>query len=375
MNDEIVLRKQAVELYLQDTPIVEIAFKLGKTRQWVYKWIDRYKVGDPDWFRSLSNAPKRPAKRISGKVEQTIITIRQNLKGQKYAQKGALINIKPPSIATINRVLKRNNLIGESDTKVLKKKEYPDFYCNVQQMDLIGPKYLKGGFRYYILNIIDIESHFAGVYPILDKTAESIVSSVCEYWMNFSMPDYLQMDNELSFRGSNRHPRSFGALIRLALAHNIVPIFIPPAEPWRNGVIEKFNDNVQKYFLKTQTFTCFEQLKERSCEFMTFHNLRHRYSTSGGKTPKQIIAESCYFKLKSKPDISQRIMLEEGEIKFIRFIRSDCIIRILDAKFELTRELMYSYVIARIVIKNHTLHIERDNIIHHIFPFLMPVDW
>ncbi len=49
-------------------------------------------------------------------------------------------------------------------------------------------------------------------------------------------------------------------------------------------------------------------------------------------------------------------------------------IRILDMKFELKKELMYSYVIARIVIKNHILLIERDHIIFHVFPFLMPVD-
>jgi transposase len=130
MNDEIVLRKQAVELYLQGTSVIEISDKLGKTRQWVYKWLNRYKTGEVDWFNSLSNAPKKLAKHIAPNVEQIIVNIRQNLQGQKYAQKGALnilyeferMNIKPPSIATINRVLKRNNLVGISDAKAAKKK-------------------------------------------------------------------------------------------------------------------------------------------------------------------------------------------------------------------------------------------------------------
>jgi len=81
-----------------------------------------------------------------------------------------------------------------------------------------------------------------------------VISAVSQFWVDFSMPDYLQLDNELSFRGSNRHPRSFGSLIRLALSEKITPVFIPLAEPWRNGVIEKFNDNVQRYFLNTQNF-------------------------------------------------------------------------------------------------------------------------
>jgi len=201
------------------------------------------------------------------------------------------------------------------------------------------------------------------------------MSAVCQFWLDFSMPDYLQMDNELSFRGSNRYPRSFGPLIRLALSENITPIFIPPGEPWRNGVIEKFNDNVQKYFLNTQTFSNFEQLKECAAEFMAFHNQNHRYSTTGGNTPNQMVSDSQCFKLNANPDINQKIPMEEGEIVFIRFIRSDCKIRILDVQFDLKKELMYSYVIARIVVKRHILLIERDHNIFHVFPFQMPVDY
>ncbi len=158
--------------------------------------------------------------------------------------------------------------------------------------------------------------------------------AVCQFWIDFSMPDYLQMDNELSFRGSNRYPRSFGPLIRLALSENITPVFIPPGEPWRNWVIEKFNDNVQKYFLNTQTFSNFEQLKERASEFMAFHNQNHRYSTTGGNTPNQMVSDSQHFKLNAEPDIKQKIPMEEGEIVFIMFIRSNCKIRVLDAQFD-----------------------------------------
>jgi hypothetical protein len=75
-----------------------------------------------------------------------------------------------------------------------------------------------------------------------------------------------------------------------------------------------------------------------------------------------------------KPDINQKIPMKEGEIVFIRFIRSDCKIRILNVQFELKKELIYSYVIAKIVVKRHILLIERDHNIFHVFPFLMPVD-
>jgi hypothetical protein len=88
-----------------------------------------------------------------------------------------------------------------------------------------------------------------------------------------------------------------------------------------------------------------------------------------------MVSDSQRFKLNAKPDIKQKIPMEEGEIIFIRFIRSDCKIRILDVQFDLKKELMYSYVIARIVVKRHILMIERNHDVFHIFPFLMPVDW
>ena len=39
MKDEEIVRKQAVELHLKNIPINDIADALGKTRQWVHKWL------------------------------------------------------------------------------------------------------------------------------------------------------------------------------------------------------------------------------------------------------------------------------------------------------------------------------------------------
>ena len=131
MEDEDILRKQAVELHLQGVSIADISLKLGRSRQWVHKWIKRYYQTKSDhWFESISTVPKHVSRKIQSGVEETIIRIRQDLQCQKYSQKGALsilyeferIGMNPPSMATINRVLKRNNLIEESSIGMIKKK-------------------------------------------------------------------------------------------------------------------------------------------------------------------------------------------------------------------------------------------------------------
>jgi len=242
-------------------------------------------------------------------------------------------------------------------------------------MDLVGPKYLAGGFRFYILDIIDTENHYAGVYPLKDKSSKSIAGALINFWTTYSMPDYLQMDNELSFRGSNRYPRSLGLVLRLALSLGITPIFIPPAEPWRNGIIEKFNHNMLRYFFSTQRFSTLNDIEQKAREFSDFHNQNHRYSSQGGKTPNMLVDKSNIYKLINRINIDKPIPLVEGRIIFIRFIRSDNVLKILNSKFHVNKQLSYTYVIAEIIVEKHVLIVSQDNNIYHVFPFEMPVNW
>ena len=382
MEDEIILRKQAVELHLQGVPISDIVHSLGRSRQWVHKWINRYRsVGGDDWYLSISTAPKRPRQRTPRKEEDLVINVRKALAGRRYSQTGALsimyeikrMGFHSPSIATINRILKRNDLITSSSVKQKKGIEYPNYFTLVQQMDLVGPRYLTGGSRFYFQNIIDVENHHVGVYPIRDKSSQTLAKHLAHFWTVYGMPDYLQMDNELSFRGSNRYPRSFGIVVRLALSQGVTPIFIPPSEPWRNGVIEKFNSNLAKYFFSAQMFSSYEDLEEKTPVFCDFHNQNHRYSTQGGKTPNQIRSLCQEHKL-GPINMKDYIPLIEGSVIFIRFIRSDKSLTILRTRFTVKKELIYTYVVAEIVVDKHVLLVKQDGIIHHVFPFVMPVD-
>jgi hypothetical protein len=381
MEQEEILRQAAIRLHLQGASVKTICAQLNRTRQWFHKWFARYNQSSVgDWYKNASCIPKTVPIKTEKLKEQLVIEIRNRLSAQPYAQQGAIsimyelqrLGIQAPSISTINRILQRNQLVGQSEVKRLRNTEYPKFFTGVQQMDLIGPRYLKGGFRFYFFNITDTENHFAGVYPIRDKTAESIAPCVVDYWRNYQMPDFLQMDNELSFRGSNRHPRGLGLLMRVALSNGVCPIFIPPAEPWRNGIIEKFNDNVQKYFCDTQTFSSFQELEEKVKEFISFHNENHRYSSQGNRTPNQLVREILHKTPLTKDiDFTQKILIEAGRLLFIRFIRSDLKLHLLNEVFTVKLALKHSYVIAEIVLEEYVLVVSQNNTVHHIFPFAM----
>ena len=123
------------------------------------------------------------------------------------------------------------------------------------QVDLVGPCYLTGPIRFYSLNSIDIAINRCGIEPMPSKAAQSVLDAVYAVWKRMGIPDNLQVDNEMAFFGSPTHPRGMGPLIRLCLLYGVDLWFIPPAEPWRNGVVEKFNDHYRQKFLAKVTMT------------------------------------------------------------------------------------------------------------------------
>ena len=190
------------------------------------------------------------------------------------------------------------------------------------------------------------------------------------------MPDFLQLDNALMFRGSNRYPRSFGLVIRLCLHYGVTPVFIPIGEPWRNGVIESFNNTYDKMFYRRQWFPSYSALKRQSKNFQRFHNKSHRYSCLKGKTALETISgiDDTPVMLPPATKLPKLEHIPDGQIVIIRFIRSDRLLDIFTEKFEVPKELVYSYVKAVIDTSQHVLNIYLGEDLITSFEYSIPSD-
>jgi hypothetical protein len=62
------------------------------------------------------------------------------------------------------------------------------------------------------------------------------------------------------------------------------------AEPWRNGVVEKFNDHYRQKFLAKVTMTSMSQLRQESLAHEDKHNSTYRYSKLQGQAPLTALA-------------------------------------------------------------------------------------
>lgn len=378
-------RITAIDRYLSGENPNSITKSLGKGKVWLYKWIKRYKSEDPFWYQEKSKRPNTITEKIPSEIEEAVKIIRFSLYNKNLFYGAQAIQweleelgIKPvPSLRTINRILSRNDLTHRRTGKYIPKgTPYPKLLAErpnqVHQADFIGPLYLNGPIRFYSLNIVDIATGRCGTQPIISKKSQNTVDSLWSIWWRLGIPKHLQIDNELVFFGSNRYPRAMSSFIRLCLHHDVELWFIPVKEPWRNGVVEKFNEHYRQKFLNKVHITSNEELLSETLNFESKHNSKYRYSKLKGKTPMKFLEEkNC--KLKFPPfKQAPRLPLKKpnkGHYHFVRFIRSDLCLSIFTEKFYLSSDLMYEYVIATVDVKDQKLKIFHNNIIVEEFNY------
>jgi putative transposase len=377
MEDEIKhYRILAVQRFKNGESPESICTSLGKSKVWLYKWLKRYNDKESSWCADRSRRPHSTPMHTPAEIMEIVKMIRLNLYNQDLFCGAQAIHweleelgVKPlPSIRTINRILSRNELThrrtGKYEAKGTPYPKLPSLLPNqTHQADLVGPCYLKGPVRFYSLNVVDTATVRCGLSPSASKSGQSILDGFWAIWTRMGIPDQVQIDNAMSFFGSPTHPRGMGPLIRLCLHNGVEPWFIPMAEPWRNGMIENFNDRYQQMFLGKVTITSEEDLKAASLAFEQRHNTRYRYSKLGGYTPLKALAASnpkLRFPTEDEAPRHRIRKPEVGKYHVVRLIRSDLKLHIFGECFSVPPEVMLEYVVATIDVKEQKLKLFLD---------------
>ena len=317
-------------------------------------------------------------------MEKLILQTRKHLISKPYLQYGpqaiyyalAQKAITPPPVWTIARILKRHNLTRNKRLTpyISKGKKYPYEYALCQQMDFVGPRYLYSKARYYFHSLICCDTHLAQISALKNQSSDNACNSLIRFWKTAGIPDFLQMDNYLSFWGSLNKPNAVGKVIRLCLLHGVSPVFIPIKEPWRNGIIEHFNGTMQSAILHAAKYRNIEEVQKAAKKFCEIHNKSHHYSTQDGMTPIQRMQYLNYpFVLLDKEFVlpKKRLPLQNGEIHVIRFIRSDLKFNIFGLSFSLPEVTKYEYINGVIITDEHRLIIFKDQEYITEFQFML----
>ncbi len=380
--DEIALRKEAIKRWLTGESKTSIGRALGKSRQWVGYWAERYAPDAPEGgLQNASRAPKQPHRQWPDEVIQLALNSRRlrearDQPGYEFALVGAQaiqyemreLGVEPlPPVSTIHYWLRQAGLVRPIHPPPVTNKEptpYPtpqrEAVNDLHQFDLKGPLYLAGSAqKHYLLAMRDYASKVVALDISQNKQGKTIAEFLVSAWQRHGLPTILQLDNAMELRGSNRYPRSFGQVVRLCLDVGVKLLFVPPHEPWRNGFIENFNGLADRLLLKRETFTDFDHFRAGAQRLEQAINTTHRLLALDGKTPCEFIADQPIRLLSSTYDGLQRdLQLLKGHISFIRLVRkSGRITTFASDNFDIDPDLKWQYVLARVDVEAQRLHI------------------
>ena len=279
-GSEQELRKEAVRRRLAGESAVEVGRGLGRSTRWVQKWVRRHDPTHADWAKGTKRGPQRAANRTAESVEAQVLGVRERLAERSRPRRRKPKGIPYPQAAA--------EVVGD-----------------LHEADLVGPRYLDGGVRFYALNTVDLAPRRAGIEIVGDKSDHAVAGALVALWQRLGVPVRAKFDNGGPFIGA----RGLGLDARLCLHNGVTPVFIPVGEPWRNGVVERFNDTFDKRFFRTERFSSRAALEQRALAFERFHNAHHRYAAIGGHTPTRArTSASCAGPRRSKsfPTAGQR---------------------------------------------------------------------
>jgi IS30 family transposase len=245
MNIEEQERVDAVNRYIMGDKPSNICRETNRSKKWFFKWVNRFKTGDKEWYRSQSRAPKSQGKETCKEIERAVVHGLKVNKRERY-----------------KRVKSKKRYTLLNPTKI----------DEMHQMDWVGPRFIKGYGAISSLNLIDVVSSRVRIEQYNSKSMDNVIAFLIRHWSNNPIPRYLQVDNGMCFIGDFKNPRRFSRFVRLCLYVGIEVVFIAPSSPWMNGSIENFNNWFGSKFWDRDTFSDWEDIRTRSPHFVDQHN-------------------------------------------------------------------------------------------------------
>ena len=373
-------RIDAVNRCLRGERPTKVCKSIGRSRTWLYKWIKRYnsigKNSKKKWFKEDLRSPKNMHWKTDPEIEKVVVNVRKSLvegktEDTKYRYIGAdeiqfrmheldYSEDEMPSLSTIKRIIKRNKLLVRKRKRYVRcksKKRYtllnPAKVNEVHQMDFVGPRYIKSYGAISSLNLIDVVGNKVRMEQYVSRNMDYVIEFLLDCWTKNTIPKYLQMDNGAYFIGDLRHPRHFSRVVRLCLYLGVEPVFIAARKPWMNGTIEDFNGDFERKLWQREQFKDLKHLRREAKIFLKRHNSsqdwKHRNASleaiADRKIPKDFEIDT------------NNLPITEGEVHFIREVKKEGKINVLNEDFDVDKSLAYEYVWATIDTRKEQLHV------------------
>ena len=273
-----------------------------------------------------------------------------------------------PALTTIKRVLRTHNLISTAA-------DAPPAYFPKPLLTLDGTlhaldwtcRYLEGGPKVYAFHTLNLRTRACTQMIAGDKSGATVSHHCLKTWKTLGIPQFLQLDNDAAFCGGYKTPRLFGQFVRLSLYFGIELIFLPIAEPECNGEVEELNGLWAHAFWERRRFTSLGRVGRASPAFVLWYMTDYAPPLLDNQTPSQAQRRepNRHLTATQLARLPNPLPITAGRIHFIRKVKPDGTISVLNETWKVSKRLVGKYVWVTIITHCRRLEIWYQRSVKH----------
>lgn len=349
---ELELRRRAVELHVQGWGATAIGDELGRSREWVRKWVGRWNAEGDDGLVDRSKRPHHSPSQLDETVVAEIVAVRDSLDDDPHANVGAVAvqaemerigAVDPPSLSSIKRVLAA---AGRTRSYRLEQRSggnkwqlpSPIVPGVWQQSDWIHDRRVDCGTVFSSLQITDVGSHGLSAEQHQRRTLLVAVRQLTrQAWPRLSIPLAMGQDNAFARTSHRDNPWTIWTLVLLMFG--VEAITSPPHSLGFTNHVESVNGLWQQRTIRKHWYPDLETLRADNTVFLDWANHRRPVldpTVYGTRYPAELIA-AHHASLRWLPtgfDIDDyldatnhtRLPLTAGRVTFLRHVTSSHIV-------------------------------------------------
>jgi len=376
-QQELRRRRQAIRLRLQGVLHKIILKKVQRSRGWLSKWQKRFEQQGASGLRTHSRRPHHTPGACSPRIVRLIVQTRRRLVKQKVGLRGArairrelrkVVGKQTPSLTTINRVLQKRHLVPTPSevSPAYFPKPLTTLDGIVHALDWTC-RYLEDGPKVYAFHTLNLRTRACAQTIAADKSGDTVIRHGLHTWKTLGIPRFLQLDNDAAFCGGYKTPRIFGQFVRLCLYLGIELIFLPIAEPECNGEVEELNGLWAHAFWERRRFASFGRVYQASPTFVHWYMTDYAPPPLSGATPRQAQRREPQQRLTATQmrQLPDPLPITAGSIHFIRKVKPDGTIAILNETWKVSKRLAGKYIWTTLLTHCRRLEIWYQRSAHH----------
>jgi transposase InsO family protein len=289
-------RYQAVLAVVQDGwRVVEVARRLGVSRQSVHTWIARYERGGLASLADRSHRPSSCPHQISAEIEARICELRRQHPGwgpRRIEYQLAKTGLDPvPSRSSIYRCLHRHGLI-ELRRRRKRREEFRrrerERPMQLWQMDVMGGVMLADGTELKVLTGIDDHSRFCVAAGLVTRaTSKAICEVFAGSLRRYGIPDEVLTDNGKCFTARFGPYPTEVLFDRICRENGIARRHTGVRSPTTTGKIERFHQSLRKEFLADRTFSSLQDAQAALDAWVRAYNTERPHQALEMATPAE----------------------------------------------------------------------------------------